>query len=267
MGKVIAVVNEKGGVAKTTVVKNASVGIAQMGKKVLAIDIDPSAALTRAMLREPDYKPGTICEVMEYAMDMQGDDLPEDFCITHHPEGVDLIISNDTLHATESRLLDAMMKEIVLRSYIGRIRDKYDYIFIDCPAGLGIFTQNAMFAADTLLIPTEAHYQSVAAMQNVFKTVAKVRRFNQTGTKPGILGAVFTKVKLQTVNDREIMRQMRQVQGANVYFFETVIPYMTKIPESDAAQESIFKYAPKHQAALLLQDFTDEFVKRIDEEV
>lgn len=257
MCKVIAVLNEKGGVSKTTMVKNLSVGLAKDGYKTLAIDLDPSASLTKVFLKNPNCdEKGSICEIIEDTIEME--DIPEGYGITHLEEGTDLIMSSMRLHATESKLQDAMQKEIVLRRYVETIKNKYDVVLLDCPAGLGIFVVNALFCADSILIPLEPHYTSGQAIQNVFLTIKKVRKLNGTGDKPEILGAVFSKVRLNTRNDRAVMTALREQTGQHVHFFDTYIPLSAKITESDAAHASIFKYAPNSPAAMMYQDFIDE---------
>ena len=94
--------------------------------------------------------------------------------------------------------MSAFQKEVVLRRYLATIQDKYDYIFLDCPAGLGIFVTNALFCADSLIIPLEPQYLASEAMQNLFQRVALVRKYNGTMTKPAVEGILFTKVRLNT---------------------------------------------------------------------
>ena len=153
MGKVIACVNEKGGVAKTTTIKNLSVGIAMKGYKVLVVDLDPSANLTKCLGLSQSGEEGTICEIIGAYIECE--DVPEGFGIVKSEEGIDVITSSNALHCYESKLAAAYQREVVLRRYINTIKDKYDFIFLDCPAGLGIFVDNALFAADSIIIPTE----------------------------------------------------------------------------------------------------------------
>ncbi len=265
MGKVIACINEKGGVAKTTTIKNLAVGLAMKGKKVLAIDIDPSANLTKCLgVRLPDDEVGGICDILEKSIDIE--EFEDGLGIYHHPEGIDLITSTNVLHVFESKLNEAFQREIVLRRYINTIKDKYDFILIDCPAGLGIFVSNALFCADSLVIPVQAKPLDVEAMQNLFVRINQVRKLNGTGTKPTIAGILFTVVRPNTSNDTSIMKQLKENYNKNANFFDTFIPVGTKIPESDAKGESIFKYAKTSTSALNYEDFVDEFLRRMEEE-
>ena len=260
MGKVIACVNEKGGVAKTTTTKNLAVGLAMKGKKVLAIDIDPSANLTKSLgVRLPDNEPGGICDIMEKSIEIE--DFEEGLGIYHHEEGIDLVTSSNSLHVYENKLNEAFQREIVLRRYVMTVKDKYDYILIDCPAGLGIFVSNALFCADSLIIPLEAKPLGVEAMQNLFLRLTVVRKLNGTKTKPSVTGILFTAVRPNTINDVKIMEQLRNSYSKSVPFFNTYIPMGTKIPESDAAGESIYKYAKSSISSLNYEDFVNEFLK------
>ena len=258
MGKVIACVNEKGGVAKTTTIKNLSVGIAMKGYKVLVVDLDPSANLTKCLGLSQSGEEGTICEIIGAYIECE--DVPEGFGIVKSEEGIDVITSSNALHCYESKLAAAYQREVVLRRYINTIKDKYDFIFLDCPAGLGIFVDNALFAADSIIIPTEANYLDVEAMQNLFSKTAMVRKLNGTGTKPEIRGIVFTSVRLSTKNNRAIMEELREQYAGRLNIFNAYIPLNSKIPESDLAQESIFKYARNCTAALNYMDLVEEFL-------
>lgn len=261
MGKIIACVNEKGGVAKTTTIKNVSIGLAMRGNKVLVIDLDPSANLTKALGLEMNPDIGSICEIFEKSINFE--DIPEGYGITHQEEGIDVITSSKGLHLYESKLAAAFQREIVLRRYITTISQNYDYIFLDCPAGLGIFVTNALFCADSIIIPLQPQFLAVEAMQNLFGNVAMVRKLNGTNAKPEILGALFTMVRTNTKNDMNIIRNLRQNYSAGVPFFKTYIPLVAKIPESDLARKSIYKHADKSNAAMIYNDLVDELLERI----
>lgn len=260
MGKIIACVNEKGGVAKTTTIKNLSIGLAMEGKKVLAIDLDPSANLTKALGLAADPKRGSVCEIFSLVKDCE--EVPEGFGITHQEEGIDVITSSDRLHDCENDLMSAFQKEVVLRRYVTTITQDYDYIFLDCPAGLGIFVTNALFCADGLIIPLEPQFLASEAMQNLLKRIALVRKMNGTKTKPEITGILFTKVRINTNNDRYIMQSLKEnFLASNVHVFETYIPSAVRISESDLARQSIYKFSPHTNSAMLYSDLVAEFLQ------
>lgn len=256
MGKVIACVNEKGGVAKTTTIKNIAVGLTMHGKKVLVIDLDPSANLTKSF--GVKVSEGSICEILDLAIACE--DIPADIGIISQEEGIDMITSSKELHDYEAKLSSAYQREVVLRRYVSIIKENYDYVLIDCPAGLGIFVTNALFCADSLIIPVEPQYLAAAAMQNLFAVVALVRKLNGTDRKPDILGCLFTKVRTNTNNDKNVMQLLKGSSSSSVRYFDTYIPHTVKFSESDAATQSIFKYAQNSSAAMIYADLVDEIL-------
>lgn len=264
MGKIIACLNEKGGVGKTTTTKNLSIGLAQKGKKVLAVDLDPSASLTKTLGLVPENGIGAICEIFQKSINFE--DIPEEFGIVHQSEGIDVITSSNLLRNYETQLVSAFQREVVLRRYLYPIKDNYDYILIDCQAGLGIFSTNALFCADSVIIPLQPHFSSVEAMQNVFKLVSTVRKLNGTKTKPEILGVLFSQVRTNTSNDKNIMQELRKNYVGNVRIFDTYIPMATNLPKSDLARKSIFSYAQNSSAAMIFSDLVDE-VLRIESDI
>ena len=155
MSKVIICANQKGGVAKSTSVVNIGIGLARLGKKVLVIDNDPQGSLTEALgYPQPDKIEITLATIMEWVLNEEEFDL--DAGILHHEEGIDLMPANIELSGVETSLIGIMSSETVLREYVEMIRDKYDYILIDCSPNLGQLTLNALVAADEVIIPVQA---------------------------------------------------------------------------------------------------------------
>lgn len=151
MSKVIICANQKGGVAKSTSVVNIGIGLARLGKKVLVIDNDPQGSLTEALgYPQPDKIEITLATIMEWVLNEEEFDL--DAGILHHEEGIDLMPANIELSGVETSLIGIMSSETVLREYVEMIRDKYDYILIDCSPNLGQLTLNALVAADEVIM-------------------------------------------------------------------------------------------------------------------
>ena len=152
--KVIALTNQKGGVGKTTTAVNLGVSLVQQGKKVLLIDADAQANLTMALgYNRPDDIPITLPTVMQNIIDDKTLDASQG--IIHHREGVDLLPSNIELSGFEVRLINAMSRERVLKTYVNEVKKNYDYVLIDCMPSLGMITINALAAADSVMIPTQ----------------------------------------------------------------------------------------------------------------
>ena len=155
--KVIALTNQKGGVGKTTTAVNLGVGLAQQGKKVLLIDADAQANLTMALgYNRPDDLPFTLSTVMQDIIHDKTVDVSQG--IIHHKEGVDLIPSNIELSGLEVRLINALSRESVLKTYVNEVKRDYDFVLIDCMPSLGMITINSLAAADSVVIPTQPHY-------------------------------------------------------------------------------------------------------------
>lgn len=173
MCKVIAVSNQKGGVGKTVSCVNLGIGLAQEGKKVLMIDADPQGSLTISLgYEEPDEMEYSLATLM---MNIVNDEkLNIEKTILHHKEGVDLIPANIELSAIEVSLVNAMSRELILRSMVDRLREFYDYIIIDCMPSLGMMTINALACADSVLIPVQAAYLPVKGLQQLIKTIGRV---------------------------------------------------------------------------------------------
>ena len=169
--KVIALTNQKGGVGKTTTAVNLGVSLVQQGKKVLLIDADAQANLTMALgYNRPDDIPITLSTVMQNIIDDKTLDVSQG--IIHHSEGVDLLPSNIEMSGFEVRLINAMSRERVLKTYVNEVKKNYDYVLIDCMPSLGMITINALAAADSVIIPTQPHYLSAKANSRLTNLIA-----------------------------------------------------------------------------------------------
>ena len=175
MCRVIAVSNQKGGVGKTVSCVNLGIGLAQEGKKVLLIDADPQGSLTISLgYEEPDEMEYSLATLM---LNVVNDEkLNMEKTILHHGEGVDLIPANIELSAIEVSLVNAMSRELILRSLVDKLREFYDFILIDCMPSLGMMTINALACADSVLIPVQAVYLPVKGLQQLIKTIGRVKK-------------------------------------------------------------------------------------------
>ena len=261
--KIIALANQKGGVAKTTTTLNLGVGLAQEGFKVLVVDSDPQASLTNAHgITNPDKLPYTLSEAM--MAEMNDEALPEEYGICQHEEGIDLFPANITLSGVELSLFNAMSREVILRNVLEKVRHKYDYILIDCMPSLGLMTINALTAADSVIIPSQPSFLSSKGINLLLSTIAKVKR--QINPKLRIDGILFTMVDRRTNNAKDIISSLRSAVGESIRIFETEIPRSVRAAEASQAGQSIFAYDRYGKVAEAYADLTEE-VMYLDREI
>ena len=195
MCKVISVVNQKGGVGKTTTTVNVGIGLAREGKKVLLIDADSQGSLTASLgYEEPDDLRITLATIMMDVINEEEISLEDG--ILHHQENVDLLPANIELSALEVTMGNVMSREMIMKEYIDAIRCRYDYILIDCMPSLGMMTINALVSSDSVLIPVQAAYLPVKGLQQLIKTILTVKK--RLNRKLAIEGILLTMVDFRT---------------------------------------------------------------------
>ena len=251
--KVIALTNQKGGVGKTTTAVNLGVSLVQQGKKVLLIDADAQANLTMALgYNRPDDIPITLSTVMQNIIDDKTLDVSQG--IIHHREGVDLLPSNIELSGFEVRLINAMSRESVLKTYVNEVKKNYDYVLIDCMPSLGMITINALAAADSVIIPTQPHYLSAKGLELLLRSVSMVKR--QINPKLRIDGILMTMVMPRTNISKEIT--VKGAYGKKIKVFDTEIPHSIRAVEATAEGKSIFAYDKSGKVAAAYEQFGKE---------
>ena len=241
--KVIALTNQKGGVGKTTTAVNLGVGLAKQGKRVLLIDADAQANLTMALgYSRPDDLPITLSTIMHNITDDKSFDVSQG--ILSHSEGVDLLPSNIELSGFEVRLINAMSRERVLKTYVNEVKKNYDYVLIDCMPSLGMITINALAAADSVVIPTQPHYLSAKGLELLLRSVSMVKR--QINPKLRIDGILMTMVMPRTNISKEITATVKSAYGQKIKVFDTEIPHSIR-----AQPQRVKAFSPTTKAARL----------------
>ena len=237
-GRVLALAMQKGGVAKTTSTENLAAALAGRGRRVLVIDIDPQANLTQGLGIDPAALDYSIYEVL------LNPDRGVGFATIHTDTGIDLVPSTLALAGAELELAGKVGREMLLRKALKATREEYDYILIDPPPSLGLFTLNALAAADSVLVPFQVHVYSFKAMPQLQATIDLVHDLNP---RLAIGVIVCTLSDRRTSLSQAVEQQIRESYGDLV--FNTVIPVNVKLAEAPAAGKSIMAYAPDSAGA------------------
>lgn len=255
MCKIIAIANQKGGVGKTTTTGNLGIGLAKQGKRVLLIDADAQGNLTASLgFSEPDNLEVTLATVIMKAVN--NEPIAAGYGILKHEEGIDLMPGNIELSGLEVSLVNVMSRELMLRAYIDEVKDGYDYILIDCMPSLGMITINVLACADSVLIPVQAAYLPVKGLEQLIKTVGKVKR--QINPKLEIEGILLTMVDSRTNYARDISALLVENYGQRVRIFKNSIPISVRAAETSAEGVSIYQHDPKGKVAGAYQSLTEE---------
>ena len=252
---VIAVVNQKGGTAKTTTVENLGIGLAREGKKVLLVDTDPPGSLTISLgYPRPDELEITLFDLLNKTINEDSVSAGEG--ILHQAEGIDLIPANISLAGLEVALVNTMNRERILKQFLEPIKGNYDYVLLDCMPSLGMLTVNALAAADAALVPVQANYLSAKGLEQLLQTINKVKR--QINPKLRIEGILLTMVDGRTNYGREISSLIRDTYGGHIKIFNSEIPRSVRAAEISAEGKSIFLHDPKGKVAEAYQNLTKE---------
>lgn len=283
---VYAIVNQKGGVGKTTTAVNLGAALRQIGRQVLVVDLDPQGNATLHCGLNPEKQGKTVWSALSASLRMNGvgvtssedADLIVDFDIDLEPgaeikfavsrpslaeciisageDGFDLVPSNLELSLADADLMSAINRERRLHRLLEPIKDRYDFILIDCPPYLGLLTINALASADYALVPLQAAYLAMRGVNTLFRTIALVQRDLNYGLR--VRGVLLTMVDRRTVHSQQVVGVARSTISRKIPVFETEIPQNVDLADAAAAGKSVLLYAPRSRGALAYQKLAEE---------
>lgn len=254
MGRIIAVANQKGGVGKSTTAINLSACLAEKGKKVLAIDMDPQGNTTSGFGVDKNGIENTLYELL------LGEAETKDTIVKDVVENLDLIPSNINLSGAEIELVGIDDKEFILKGITDKLRRKYDYIILDCPPSLNMLTINALTAATSVLVPIQCEYYALEGLSQLIHTIDLVKeRLNKRLEMEGV---VFTMYDARTNLSLQVVENVKENLNQNIY--KTIIPRNVRLAEAPSYGQPINIYDPRSAGAESYRLLAEEVLNRED---
>lgn len=250
--KVIAVINQKGGVGKSTSVINLSACLGENKKKVLVIDFDPQGNSTSGYGIEKD-------ELEHDVYDVILDDFPiEDAIIETCEPNVFIVPATIQLATAEIELVSLEKRESVLKEAVSRVKDEFDYVFVDCPPSLGLLTINALIAADSLIIPIQCEYYALEGVAKLLESMEMVKRHKNPNLE--IFGVLMTMYDSRTTLSKQVVDEVKKYFGKTM--FKTIVPRNVKLSEAPSHGLPVIKYARVSKGSLAYMKLAKEVVAR-----
>jgi chromosome partitioning protein len=248
--RIVTLVNQKGGVGKTTTAVSLAAALGRRGQRVLLVDLDPQANATSAVGVLADEAPGS------YDLLLGGE--PLDVCIVSVPdESLDVVPSSPALAGAEVELVPAMARERKLATALEPARERYDWILVDCPPSLGLLTINALTASDSVIIPVQCEYMALEGLSRLLETLELVR--TNLNPRLSILGVLLTMFDGRTRLSQQVVDEVRShIDGT----FRTIIPRAVRLSEAPSHGQSIFRYEPGGRSAAAYADLAGEVLER-----
>ena len=252
MADIIAVVNQKGGVAKTTTTIHVGVALAHLGKKVLLVDLDSQGHLAEGF--------GIVADKIELEMSdvFEGSKSIKDIIMPNIRPNLDLAPSNVRLADMELTLVNMRFRESKLKRALEPVSSRYEYILLDCPPNLGLFTVNALIAANKVLIPMATHFWSMLGVSRLLTSIQAVKQeANPTLELLGIIPTRFTR----TVHAREVIDKTKEEVGRECHIFEHPIHESVRFAEATGQGTTVFDIAPEIEGARAYQAIAKEIIR------
>lgn len=254
MNRVVAVVNQKGGVGKTTTTVNVAAQLASAGSPVLIVDLDPQGNATSGLAIPKESVQLTTYEVLCHGADPLSSVQP-----TQTP-GLFVLPANANLAGAEVELVNKAQREFALREALARAREKYKYVFIDCPPSLGLLTVNGLAAADQVLIPVQAEYYALEGLSQLLNTIQAIKQ----GINPelGLLGVAITMYDKRTSLGEQVVKELEQYFGEGM--FATSIPRNVRLAEAPSYGQTIYEHDKWSKGARAYKALAKEVKQRLD---
>ncbi|MDO4182732.1 MAG: ParA family protein [Coriobacteriia bacterium] len=250
--KIISIINQKGGVGKSTTAVNLAAALGEQGRQVLVVDLDPQGNTSSGLGIEKSRIQYCVYDVLLNDVPMEQVIIP-DVC-----QGLDLVPATINLAGAEVELVSEIARENRLKDAVGQFRGKYDYIFIDCPPSLGLLTINAFVAADKLLIPIQCEFYALEGVTKLLDSMKRVKsRLNPT---LDIFGVLLTMYDGRTILSKQVAAEVKNYFGKLV--FETLIPRTVKLSEAPSFGQPITQYDPSGKGAQSYVDLAKEVISR-----
>ena len=252
MGRIIAIANQKGGVGKTTTAINLSACLAEKGKKVLAIDMDPQGNMTSGLGVDKDSVEKTVYDLII------GEAQIEEIICKEVLENLDVLPTNIDLSAAEIELIGIENKEYIIKNEVEKVKENYDFIIIDCPPSLSMLTINAMTTADSVLVPIQCEYYALEGVSQLIHTIELVKE--RLNSNLEIEGVVFTMYDARTNLSLQVVENVKDNLNQNIY--KTIIPRNIRLAEAPSYGMPINQYDPKSSGAESYRLLADEVIEK-----
>ncbi|MFN2190271.1 MAG: ParA family protein [Candidatus Promineifilaceae bacterium] len=259
MARIIAIAMQKGGVGKTTTAINLAAGLAALGYRVLAVDLDPQGNLTQHVGFDPERQSPTIYDALKAEVNGQSSSVSEAICRSE--EGFDLLPSQPELSLIELSLMNTLSRERVLSTVLEEIDDLYDYVFIDCSPSLNLLVVNALTASDSVIIPIQTEYLPARGALMVLSTIETIRQ-KKLNPELEVEGILLTMADTRTIMTKEILAAVDQQYSHGQYVFKAFIKRSVRFAESAVAGKSILSYDPTNPGAEAYQQVAQEIVDK-----